>query len=50
MNSVKVEQNIYPEGLDTMKSKEFDDVDVSSGQWQKIARQGLFIANAKSVF
>ena len=33
----------YPEGLDTMLSREFDGVDLSGGQWQRIAiARGLY--------
>ena len=34
---VEKNQDILPEGLDTMLSREFDGVDLSGGQWQRVA-------------
>lgn len=38
-----VDSDAYPEGLDTLLAREFDGVDVSGGQWQRIAiARGLY--------
>ncbi len=34
---VDYESNTYPQGFDTMLSREFDGVDLSGGQWQRVA-------------
>lgn len=34
---IHVENRTFPEGYDTMLSREFDGVDLSGGQWQRIA-------------
>ena len=40
---VLVDSDAYPEGLDTLLAREFDGVDVSGGQWQRIAiARGLY--------
>lgn len=36
-NLDKDDKNIFPEGLDTMLSREFDGMDLSGGQWQRVA-------------
>ena len=39
----RVDSDAYPEGLDTLLAREFDGVDVSGGQWQRIAiARGLY--------
>lgn len=43
---VEVAQDTFPDGLDTMLSREFDGVDLSGGQWQRIAiGRGLYRAH-----
>lgn len=37
MAGVEVDQRSFPQGFDTMLSREFDGVDLSGGQWQRIA-------------
>jgi ATP-binding cassette subfamily B protein len=40
---VEVDSATFPDGLDTMLSREFDGVDLSGGQWQRIAiARGLY--------
>lgn len=34
---LEINSEIFPEGYDTMLSREFDGVDLSGGQWQKVA-------------
>jgi ATP-binding cassette subfamily B protein len=34
---IEIDKNVFPEGLDTMLSREFDGVDLSGGQWQRIS-------------
>ena len=34
---ISMDEKTYPEGYDTMLSREFDGVDLSGGQWQRIA-------------
>ena len=34
---VEVQSSTFPDGLDTMLSREFDGVDISGGQWQRVA-------------
>ncbi|MDR0404877.1 MAG: ATP-binding cassette domain-containing protein [Oscillospiraceae bacterium] len=43
-NSINVKnKDIFPNGLDTMLSREFDGIDLSGGQWQRIAiARGLY--------
>lgn len=36
-NIDKDNKNIFPDGLDTMLSREFDGIDLSGGQWQRVA-------------
>ncbi|MCL2772559.1 MAG: ABC transporter ATP-binding protein/permease [Oscillospiraceae bacterium] len=36
-NIDKDNKDIFPDGLDTMLSREFDGVDLSGGQWQRVA-------------
>jgi ATP-binding cassette subfamily B protein len=43
---VEVAPDTFPDGLDTMLSREFDGVDLSGGQWQRIAiGRGLYRAH-----
>jgi ATP-binding cassette subfamily B protein len=43
---VAVDKETFPDGLDTMLSREFDGVDLSGGQWQRIAiARGLYRAH-----
>lgn len=37
MASVEVDTRSFPQGYDTMLSREFDGVDLSGGQWQRVA-------------
>jgi ATP-binding cassette subfamily B protein len=40
---VDIESGTFPEGADTMLSREFDGVDLSGGQWQRLAiARGLY--------
>lgn len=40
---VDIREDAFPQGLDTMLSREFDGVDLSGGQWQRIAvARGLY--------
>jgi len=40
---VNLDSAAYPQGLDTMLSREFDGVDLSGGQWQRLAiARGLY--------
>lgn len=40
---VDIREDTFPQGLDTMLSREFDGVDLSGGQWQRIAiARGLY--------
>lgn len=41
------DETIYPEGLDTMLSREFDGVELSGGQWQRIAIARGFYRDSK---
>ena len=34
---VDMESQFYPDGLETMLSREFDGVDLSGGQWQRVS-------------
>lgn len=34
---VNIESQSYPDGLETMLSREFDGVDLSGGQWQRVS-------------
>ena len=34
---VSVDSAVFPQGLDTMLSREFEGVDLSGGQWQRVA-------------
>lgn len=44
--NVEVDSECYPEGYSTMLSREFDGVDLSGGQWQRIAiARGLYRAH-----
>lgn len=42
----KDDKAIFPDGLDTMLSREFDGVDLSGGQWQRIAIARGFYRNS----
>lgn len=43
--------HVFPDGLDTMLSREFDGVDLSGGQWQRIAiARGLYRSSDMIVF
>lgn len=37
MSSVELDERSFPQGFDTMLSREFDGVDLSGGQWQRVA-------------
>jgi ATP-binding cassette subfamily B protein len=45
MAGVAVEERSFPQGFDTMLSREFDGVDLSGGQWQRIAIARGFYRN-----
>ena len=34
---LELDANVFPDGLDTMLSREFDGIDLSGGQWQRVA-------------
>lgn len=42
---ISLDEKTYPEGYDTMLSREFDGVDLSGGQWQRIAIGRAFYRN-----
>lgn len=44
-SGVVVDLKTYPKGLETMLSKEFDGIDISGGQWQKIVIARGFYRN-----
>lgn len=41
--------DIYPDGIDTMLSREFDGVDLSGGQWQRVALARGFYRDHKLI-
>jgi ATP-binding cassette subfamily B protein len=41
--------DIYPNGIDTMLSREFDGVDLSGGQWQRVALARGFYRDHKLI-
>lgn len=46
---ITIDSKTYPEGMSTMLSKEFDGVDISGGQWQKIAIARGFYRSSKFI-
>jgi ATP-binding cassette subfamily B protein len=49
-SSVQIKEKVYPDGLDTMLSREFDGVDVSGGQWQRVAMARAFYRDCQLIF
>lgn len=46
---ITIDLETYPNGIETMLSKEFDGVDISGGQWQKMAIARGFYRDSKFV-
>lgn len=44
-SGIEMDEKTYPNGYDTMLSREFDGVDLSGGQWQRIAIGRAFYRN-----